>query len=247
MTAVLLAAVLAQGPADAAEVYAELGRDRFVGPRVMVPAAYRADAVTVDDVRANPAKYPVRAAVLGAADALRKSAKLMPPSELHHTQTSDKGKTALVDVQEDLAGAILLLEESADALVQAEKRLAGETSKRWQAHHAYLSGAVAARIAYLEELNLAYGMVRAGRLPARDEAKGETGWRLVPAEKLMSKAAVRKLSEAARERFTAVAKAHPNTPWAALAEADLAAKPGLAWEPATVKQPEPAKKPGKKK
>ena len=41
----------------------------------------------------------------------------------------------------------------------------------------------------------------------------------------------------AMQQLTALQKAHPGTPWAKLAERDLAMLPGLAWESAVVKPP----------
>lgn len=251
MTAVLFGLALAvspaQAPDDVATVYAELGRVKPAGAGAMLPAAYRSDRVTPDDIRKNSKTYLLRVAVLDAVEAYAFAAKLTALTELHHIQTSDKGKNEIEKVQEGLAAAILLLDEAGDELAHADAILPADPSKRWQAHHDFLAAAVEARIAWLEELNLAYGNVRSSRLPDRDEAAGQTGWRLVPSDKMLSKSAVRKMSESARERFAVVVKDHPGTPWAALAEAELAIKPGLAWEAAAVKLPEPPKPMVKKK
>lgn len=222
---------------DAAAVYAELGLPTPAGRLPLLSAAYRPDALSAEAVRKDADRYPVRAAVLQAVDALGKVRKLTGKLELHETEVSDAGKARLVKLQEDIAAAILFLDEASTALAGTAGKRSAEPSKRWRVHHAYLSAAVALQTAHLEELNLAYGSVRAGRLPELDKAAGQTGWRLTPADKMASKPAVRKQDEAARELLRNVIADHPDTPWAALAEADLKAKPGLQWQGAVVKLP----------
>jgi hypothetical protein len=84
-----------------------------------------------------------------------------------------------------------------------------------------------------------------GELPKLEEK--QTGWALEPAEKMHSKGDIRGLAEDAREEFAAVAKAHAGTPWAKLAERELALKPGLQWVGADVKPPPPKTEVKKKK
>jgi hypothetical protein len=246
----MLALVLALGfstqappAADPAAVYAELGLPVPAGKLPPLPASFAPDAILPETVRLNPDRFPVRAAVLDGVAALAAARKVAAKAELHESETTDKAKAKLVDLQEDIAAAMLLLNEASAALAGADGKR--ERSKRWLAHRAYLSAAVALQAAHLDELNLAYGAVRSGRLPELKRDAGQTGWRLVPADKMLSKPAVRQQDEAAREQLDAVAKSYPNTPWAALATADRATKPGLAWEPAAVKPPPPPAK-GKK-
>lgn len=242
--------LLAQSPppaGSASGVYAELGITSIPRSAGELPKAYHADAISLESVRLQPASFPVRSAVLDAVAALGKLDKLPTGRELHHTQATDSGKSKLIERQENIAGMILSLDEAAESLRLAPNKFPMERSKRWLAHHAYVSAVVAMRLAYLDELNMAYASVRTSRLPDRNEAKGQTGWRLVPTEKMASKASVRKLDEDAREQLRKIVSDHPGTPWATLANDLLKTKPGLVWEAAAVPLPVPpkAKKPKK--
>lgn len=233
MLSVLVALALAADPTPADAVAVELG----VGPVALKAAVgrdYLPDAVTPDAA----ARMPVRAAVKLAADAMAQSRLMLEKNrELHQSGAAAKGKDEVLNLQAKLAGVILGLVEASQELDDAADERAKEPSKRWQAHLDYLTGAVTLRYARLEEVNLLYGDVRTDKLPVLDAAAGHTGWRLVPAERMHSKKDVRAAMEQARERLAKVAKDHPNTPWAELAERDLAEKPGLMWEPAAVKPP----------
>jgi hypothetical protein len=242
----LLSALIAAAPPKPADaVVQELGMPELAGLPDKLPKQYLPDAVMIGDVYQNPAKYPVRITVLRAADAVSESYKLKPVQEIFEKRL-DGDKKAIADFQEKLAATILKLREASDDLEKAAEKRKMEPSARWQAHLDFLQAETKFRIGTLEELNLAYGTVHRNELPAIDAKANHTGWKISPADKMRSKSDIRQFVEEAQEGFEAVKKAHPETPWAKLAERELALKPGLGWVSADVKPP-PVKVDPKKK
>ena len=120
--------------------------------------------------------------------------------------------------------------EAAVADLHAVAALRAKEPKRWQAHYDHAAAHCHARIVFLNEYDLALGYILRDELPDLDAKKGHDGWRLVPAEKMLSKKDVKAMAEASRAMFEALAADHKGTPWAALAAREMAAPPGLKWE-----------------
>ncbi len=239
MTFLISAMLLAAPPLTAAEaVTAELGVTEMTGLSTELAAKYAADALSIEEVRRSPDKFPLRIAVLDAAEVLRASYKLKPISEIFEPKL-EFAKKDIANFQEDLAAAILRLREASDELRRAAAQRKSEPLLRWQMHLDFLLATTRARAASLEELNLAYGKVHRNELPA--VSTPNTGWKLSSQEKMASKSDIRRMMEAAAEEFEAIQESHPGTPWAKLAERELALKPGLAWEAAAIKPPPPPK------
>lgn len=223
-------------------VLEELGLPPADGLPAKLPEAYRPDLITAADVRRDPMRYPLRAAVLDAVDVLRDARALPTAASVRTEDLTDKGKKAVVERQQAAARLILRLEEAIaalDALADARKK---EPSRRWQAHFDYAAAALRLQLAGAHEYNFALGHVRTDSLPKLDPDGGQNGWRLVPAEKMLSRKDVRDVAEAGREAMARVRKDHPDTTWAALARRDAAANLGLRWEAAELAAPVKPKK-----
>jgi hypothetical protein len=211
-----------------------------------LPAAalkgYESD-VPLDEIRKpqNRDKYAFRVTVLEAFDAIRQR---WPPGKGQtfrwevRAPVTDALKKAVAKEQDFPAVALTRLDLTLASL-QAVEPMRARQPRRWQAHYDYALAQVQCRLAFLNEYDLALGNVRTDVLPDLDAAKGQTGFRLVPAEKMRSRKDVAQLAEEARDRFAKVATDHPNTPWAALAKSAAETPLGLRWEPA--KLPDPKK------
>lgn len=245
MAPLLLSAFLATAPPTPGETVAfELGVPGLAG-LPDVPRGKRPDDVTVEQVRRSPEKYPVRIAVLNAAESVRKTYKLKPKLELLQNRLEAE-KKPIQDFQRELATAILLMQEATSELTTAYSKRTSEPSERWLAHLDFLLAFTKLRMGMLEEMNLAYGSVHRNELP-KVEGK-DTGWILSGVEKMHSKGEIRSLVEEAHSEFAAIIKAQAGTPWAKLAERELNGRPGYTWVSAEVKPPPPPPKlPMKKK
>jgi hypothetical protein len=225
-------------------VLEELGLTARPGLPTTLPEEYRPDLVTAGDVRRDPKRYPVRAAVLDAVTALQKSHELPMTDTLLAKDLNPRTKQAIVARQEEVAKVAMALRAALDTAEAAAGRRGTETSKRWQAHYDYTRALVKQRLALVEEYNLMLGRVRRDELPELDPKAGQTGWRIAPTDKVSSARDVRELADDARRELSMVAKSHPKTTWAVLAEMDQETKPGLRWEPAVIEVPK--SKPKKK-
>lgn len=235
LTLGLVFVAMATKPVDVA---LELGVPEISGLPDL-PAKYLPDAVAIEDVKKSPEKYPIRAVVLVAADAMRASYKLKPIDELLQTRVEIYEKKRILEFQEQLAAAILRLREAYQDLTAMAGRRNAESSARWQAHYDFLVAATKLRVGMLEELNLAYGTVHKNELPAINPP--QNGWKLDAVDKMQSKRDIRAMVDDARDGFEEVIKSHPGTLWAKLAERELSAKPGLHWVTAEIKPPPPPK------
>lgn len=202
--------------------------------------------ITTDDIRKAPNRYPLRVAVLDAAATIR-DVWTPPPPDKKGKKDKDAGPRPLFrselasPVTEPMKRQILELQVfPARGIAKLDQAIATLTAladdrkrepKRWQAHYDLVLAECHARLAFLHEYDLMLGKVRTDSLPDLDAAKGQNRWRLVPSEKLQSKKDVQEIARQARERFEAVAKAHPGTPWAARARHAAAVPLGLAWVP----------------
>jgi inactivated superfamily I helicase len=246
MTALLFGLILAAPPTPADEVALELGVPPLAVYEEKLIKIYRTDDVTAEAVAAAPGKYPVRTAVAAAAVELAASYKVKFKLELYEPKL-DAAKKDIIEVQEDIASCILKLKEQYEILLKAAESRNAEPSQRWQAHLDYQLAMTRLRVAYLEELNLAYGTVHRNELPKLDAAQNQTGWTATPAVKMHSKRDVRRLDEDARADLETVKDKYPGSPWAKLAERELAVLPGLDWKAGEVKPPAPPKPDAKKK
>ena len=72
-------------------------------------------------------------------------------------------------------------------------------------------------------------------LPKLDAKAERNGWRLAAKEKMMWPKEFRDMAEEAKGIFEEIAKDHPETPWAVLADKHKEVKLGLEWQPARLK------------
>jgi hypothetical protein len=193
---------------------------------------YAAD-VPLAEVRkaANAEKYAFRQGVLAVLDEIREKwaneGRQFRPSL--PAEISPATKADLVREQDELAVRIVTL-EVAMAKLNALEPLRAREPKRWQANFDLARAELPARLAAMHQYNLILGQARQEDLPVLDPAR-HTGYRLRTSEKAIRKFDIRVLWREAAERYEAITKDHPGTPWAVAARRALAAPQGLAWEP----------------
>lgn len=204
--------------------------------RVRYPAAALkdyAEDVPVGEIRKkeNIQKYSMRLVVLDAFEGLRggwanDGRQLRPalPAEITHLTKADVRREQ---------GALAEMVPRLDlhyARLEAYEPSRNREPKRWRAHLDYALAELAWRLAITAEYNELLGRVRTENLPPLDPAR-DAGYRLKATDAPAAKRAKDHLKDA-RERFAAVVRDHPNTPWAVAASRALRQPPGLAWEPA---------------
>jgi hypothetical protein len=196
---------------------------------------YRPDYQSLDDIRKQSAKYPLRMAVLNTLDLLDTefgAAKTRESIRQFYPAAGMQGaKNRIMDEQKKPAQLLLRLQEARARVEKAGEVRDQEKSKRWQAHYDYVLAELLARIAFLEEYNLMLGRIRKDELPELEKGVDE-GWRLTPREKVQSPKDVRDLAALAHKTFAKVAKDHAGTPWEVLARREAATSLGLQWQPA---------------
>lgn len=208
---------------------------------------YAADYGTVQDLLADPGKYPLRAGVLKAVEVLERHSRgdvLVGASrkqvgllreEFAGPTSEDVKKSIAREQQEGPAAMFLELEDLVKSLEKLKPLRDAETSRRWQAHYDYVLAMSKARFAYVNEYNFLLGKIRKDELPAIDP-KLHKGWRLASVEKMSSPRDVKDQADDARKLFNKLIKEHPGTPWEVLARRDRLTALGLAWQPAAVKE-----------
>lgn len=193
-------------------------------------APYKAD-VPISEIMANKDKYPLRVAVLDAYATIRdvwtkNGGKIR---EVFTEKTSDAVKKAILAEQIFPAEAIPRLER-AIVLLEAVEPMRAAEPKRWQAHYDYALAQCKARLAFMNEYDLALGNIRTEVLPPLDEKKGQNGYKLVSTEKMKVKKEA-KSAEEAKEIFDKMATDFKGSPWAILAKRERTLSLGLAWQP----------------
>lgn len=205
--------------------------------KVRYPAAalreYAADVPPAEVRRAeNADKYAFRRAVLDAFGAMR-DGWANDGRQFRPALPAEVTPATKIDVcreQNALVVAVIRLDQLRPALTSLEPRRDREP-KRWQAHFDYARAELVWRLAVMAEYNLLLGRARTESLSPLDPAR-HAGYRLLPSEQVTAGAELKRQVREARERFEAVVRDHPNTPWAVAASRALRQPPGLTWEPA---------------
>ena len=196
---------------------------------------YLPDYQSLDEIRRQAAKFPLRVAVLDTLKFLenefgagRTSGALR---QFYPAAGDQDAKNRILTEQKKPAQVLLRLQEQRAKLEKAGEAREEEKSKRWQANFDYTLAELLARIAFMEEYNLMLGRIRKDELPELEKGVDE-GWRLVPREKVQSPKDVRDLATQSHKLFVKVAKDHAGTPWEVLARRAAGASLGLQWQPA---------------
>lgn len=195
--------------------------------------AYQADGTSLAAVEAEPAKYPLRAAVLAALKLLRKEFDPKNPAvSLRETFSGSATEPVKKQIEAEQAKPAMLrlkLSDLLDDLRKAGKERDQEPSARWQAHYDYVLAQVLLRLAYVDEYNMMLAKIRKDELPTLEP--GQTGYRLAAVEKMRSPKETKDLAAESRKLLTKIIKDHRGTPWEVLAKRARLTALGLEWQP----------------
>jgi hypothetical protein len=172
-------------------------------------------------------EHPLRARIFEAMNV--KTGKKLDLPKTIGPEFSLKDKLRFLQQQVEPGLALLQLEELLDDMVKdSERYRADEKSLRWRADFDFARARTMAAYIFLFEYNYAIGQIRSDSLP--DLKEGQTGWTLVPSEKLSvfeTKVKVR-----ARDRLKllkGIQTDYAGTPWAYFAERESQRLLGMRW------------------
>lgn len=184
-------------------------------------------------IDANPKEYPLRVAILEAAQALNENAKFVMQESL----TSPGGpvtaaiKKGFLQKQQEPGVAIFKLESALSKLQAAADDRDKETSKRWLANYDYAQARLLSRLVYTFEYNFVLGDVRADRLPEL-KADIHNGWRVGALPEVQSakkEAKVKGWVKDIKKSWNRILKEYPDTPWAVMAKRESMTALGMEW------------------
>ena len=198
--------------------------------------AYADDGVSIEEIKKNPEKYPLRFATVKAIEELRmlkekEAAEADLPETISPEQITDANKQALLRIQRSPARVQLVLRNLNELLEKAAEDRKEEKSKRWQANFDFVVAMVKARLAYIHEYNLMVGRIRKEDLPELDKKLGQNGWRLSSQKGLQSAQEIKDQARDAQKLFGKFATDHKGTPWEVLGKRMKQTTLGLKWVP----------------
>ncbi|MFV0443376.1 MAG: vWA domain-containing protein [Planctomycetaceae bacterium] len=134
----------------------------------------------------------------------------------------------LAEAQKPVAEINYELKNIYTVLEQGQKARNTLKSPRWRASFDLAMGRILAMRVRMEGYN---NMLAAMRSNPKSFAKAENNmWKLVPSKEIESGPTMRKAADEAREYLKRVVDEHPGTPWALMAEKELATDLGWTWK-----------------
>ncbi len=143
--------------------------------------------------------------------------------------------------QRDAAKVSPKLEELYKILADGEKDRATLDGVRWKAGYDLAMGRVLAALVRAETYNTVLGKAKSGM--KFEKADSDT-WVLDPSDEVIDNSKLKKRAAQAREYLTRVSEEHKGTPWAYLADKELADPLGWKWSEAHTGVNEPKRNPG---
>jgi hypothetical protein len=211
---------------------------RFFDPEVM--RKYRPDYVAPDEylrrVRENKAREAlVKAALLPGVGQLES-----PPTRFEKTDEASF-VNALSEAQKGAAKLEPEVNMLYETLRLGEADRPTEETPRWQAGYDLAMGRAMAAKARTEAYN---AMLAAAKRGLKFKNEKSNTWVLEPANEISVGSQLEKLAAKAREYLERVVKEHPDTPWAYLAQKELANPIGWKWREEYTPPPPPPPKAG---
>ncbi len=196
----------------------------FFDPEVM--RNYRPDYLPIKEYQKLLTENKARAALVQAAQM-----SWLAPMEKPQLNFPKPNEAELANRLTKAQHAAAVLEPKVthlyDVLKQGEKDRAKLTKPRWQAGFDLSMGRVLAIKVRTEGYNAMLAKAKQGMRFA--DAKDDT-WQLVPANEISVGSTLEKQAEQAKTYLERVVSEHPKTPWALLAEKELAEPFGWAWK-----------------
>jgi hypothetical protein len=191
---------------------------------------YDADYKSWAEFETKGDKFPVRAAVVKAAKALRESTTKFTMKEFFGGATTAAVKKAVFKEQAAPGKTILNLEDALDELVQAGEKRRKEKSKRWQANFDYVMARLKSRLIYVMEYDYVLAQIRSDNLPPLEN--GYSGYRLGSLKKItIPEGKVKAWAKETDKLWQKIINDYPDTPWALIARRERLTVLGLEWRP----------------
>ena len=184
---------------------------------------YRPVKFYLDDVSKNGAKR----SLLQAADSVRISGVRAPT--LRFRADSDNAlRSEAAEAQKAATVVDHRVSEIVAVLESGEKDRPKLRAPRWKAAYDLAIGRALAIQARAKGYN--WMLAKAKTAPPQFETEGNNTWTMVPSNEVQTGPEVRKIVAKANEYLARVVDDHPGTPWAYLAELELANPLGWSWQ-----------------
>jgi len=202
------------------------------------------------EIEKDPSKFEgdflIRVVTVAALNEMRKFDDGLP-DEIR-APNDQKLKERIGEHKKRIAMAESALQELLERFEKIIDKRELENSKGWVAQWDYVYAQARLRRAWCYEYNLALQRVTRDQLPPLDDKAKHNGWRLSTIElpalddkadawrfghlKMMSPKEIRDMADSALSDLAEIAKDHPKTPWAVLADKQKDGNVGLKWQPA---------------
>lgn len=196
---------------------------------------YKPDYVSVKTYMSRLGNNKARYALVQAAQ-ISKTGALQSPV-LRFPKFNEAGFVTAVSTAQ--RGAALLepkMQQLYTILKSGEADRPRETSLRWQAGYDLAYGRVIAGMIRSESYN---AMLAMAKTKLKFENEKNNTWVLTPSNDVVTGGQAAKLATKAREYLQRVADEHPGTPWAMLAQRELATPIGWKWKETYTEPPAP--------
>jgi hypothetical protein len=229
---------------------------RVKGPRFDrdILTRYAPEYMSLSDYSRMLNKNPLRRAV---AEAVKLSEGSMGQPRMSDFPADDRLNPSLSEAQKTAAATENFVDRALTVLASVEKERKDEKSPRWQAHYDLMMGRLLAARIRCNEYNWALAQMKVNpmtptgknnrwRLVVNNEIKfGKTSGPETKGKKKDPKGSQHAKEDAdkAMALLNSVVKAHPSTPWAAMAQRELDVPLGFKWE-GYFQEPPPMPKPG---
>jgi hypothetical protein len=195
---------------------------------------YAPDWNSREVLQARIGRDPLRLAVMNAARITQQDLPGMPPLTFPAVESPDF-KDVVMRNQAQAHRVEYTVNEALASITGVVKLRDHETSRRWQAHYDLARGRLLAVKLRTHEYNWMCAQMR--KDPQRFKDPRSNSWRLEPDTRLKSSDKAESVAEEAKALLLRVVRDHPGTPWALLAQRELAHPFGFRWVEAYVPPP----------
>lgn len=191
----------------------------------------------------SPAEYekhvlgdPLRLAVTQAAMITQRSVPGSPGLTFNAPAGTEDFKDAMRRGQETVAKISYAVDQALVPIMKVSKLRERETSKRWSAHYDLMKGRLLAMKLRCYEYNWACAQMKS--TPRAFGNPENNTWRMAPDQEIHFSDKAKEAASEAIALLEKVAKEHPDTPWAILAQRELRDPLGFKWVEAYVRPPQ---------
>jgi hypothetical protein len=190
------------------------------------PARYAPEYVSAEEHRQLLAGNKARQALHAAAQ-LSKLKIVDSPDQQFAKGDEAAMKRTLDRAQQYAARNAPVIDRFYDVLAAGEGDRPKLTVPRLQAQYDLAMGRILAAKARIDGYNSMIAALKRGKTFTNASS---SAWVIEPADSFETESTIKKLAERAKTYLERVAKDHPGTPWAKIAEAELAAPMGWTWK-----------------